>query len=187
MADAASWWAPHLRSELSQGDVLSPVLIGAAQLPVVYLSKGPVLKGNVQTWTPPSVFAPNPGDGLGNFLGKGRVNHALIVSHDCEIDKPRRGSRVLIVPVSPLTNVVDAVGRQAIIEQKRYASIPLPGLPSLGDCYADFRLLMWIDRKIIEDAGKRVASMTDEAVILLQARPVGFFTRKDLSGVRSAE
>lgn len=187
MTDTVSWWAPHLKSELSQGDVISPVLIGAAQLPIVYLNKGSVQKGNVQTWIRSATFVPNLGDGLGNFLGKGRVNHALIVSHDCEIDKPRRGSRILIAPVSPLANVADMMVRQAIVEQKRHATMPLPGLPTLGDCYADLRLLMWIDRKLIEDAGKKVASMTEEAVIRLQAQLIGFFTRKDISRVQDAQ
>jgi hypothetical protein len=185
--DSASWWAPHLKSGLSQGDVVSPVLIGAAQLPIVYLNKGPVLKDNVQTWTRSTSFVSNPGDGLGNFLGKGRINHALIVSHDCEIDKARRVSRILVAPVSPLANVTDTMVRQAIIEQRRFATMPLPNLPTLGDCYADLRLLMWIDRKLIEDAGKRVASMTDEAVIRLQAQLIGFFTRKDPSGIQNVQ
>lgn len=179
MVGDTSWWAPHLRSELSQGDVLSPVLIGAAQSPITYLKKGSVQKGGVQPWIHSQTFTPDS-DGLGNFLGRGRVNHALIVSHDCEIDKPRRESRILIVPVSPLTSLTDAVHRQKVAEQKSFSLIPLPGVPNLGDCYADFRLLMWAHKKLIEDAGKRVASMTDDAVIRLQAQLIGFFTRRSL-------
>ena len=180
---AKSWWAPHLKAELSQGDVLAPVLIGSVQHPILYLKKGPVLKVNVQSWVPSSDFISNPGDGLGNFLGKGRVVNAIIVSHDCEIEKPRRGTRILIAPASPLTNVTDTNHRQKIMEQKHFALLPLPGIPKLGDCYADFRLLMWVDKKLVEDAGKRIASMTDEAVIRLHAQLIGFFTRRGLPGI----
>jgi len=55
--------------------------------------------------------------------------------------------------------------------------MPLPGVPQLGDYYADLRCLMWLDRKIV-DQNKRIASMSEEGVLRLQAQLIGFFTRK---------
>jgi len=169
-----SWWTPQLKSELSQGDVLSPIPIGSPHLPVTYLSKGRVEKGS-QVWLQSSKWQPD-GDGIGLFLGKGRVIHGLVVSHDCEIDKPSRSARVLIAPISQLDKLEESA-RQPIIEQKRYSLMPLPGVPQLGDYYADLRCLMWLDRKIV-DQNKRIASMSEEGVLRLQAQLIGFFTRK---------
>ena len=66
-----------------------------------------------------------------------------------------------------------------MFEQREWAFLPLPDVPELGDYYADLRLIHPVDRRFLRD-DSRLASMTDEATLRLQAQLVGFFTRKRL-------
>ncbi len=173
---SVSWWAPQIKPELSQGDVLSPVLIGSPAVPETFLSNRHV-KGGELGWFPSSNWQPD-GNGRGSFLGKGRIIHGIVVSHDCELDKKRRGARVLVAPISSLEKL-SPVHSQPIIEQKSYSKMPLPGIPQLGDYYVDLNCLMWLDREIV-DRVKRIASMSEDGVTRLHAQLFGFFTRKQL-------
>lgn len=171
-----SWWSPNLKSALSQGDVLSPILIGSSSTPPTYLSKqnskGGLLWGPTIEWRP-------EGDQTGYFLARGRVIHGIVISHDCEIDKKTKRSRILVAPISQISKVQDETSRQAILEQRRYALMPLPEIPNLGDYYADFRLLTVVDRTNA-DQSIRLASMSEDGVLRLQAQLIAFFTRRNI-------
>jgi hypothetical protein len=55
----------------------------------------------------------------------------------------------------------------------------LPNMPGLGDMVADFRIITNVPRATINN-NKRVASMTEEAQLRVQAQLVKFYTRRDL-------
>lgn len=173
---SVSWWAPQIKSELSQGDILSPVLIGSSAVPETYLVKRQ-FRGGEQAWSPSSNWQPD-GNGKGSFLGKGRIIHGIVVSHDCELDKKRRSARVLVAPISSLEKLLPEES-QPIIEQTSYSKMPLPDIPQLGNYYVDLNCLMWLDREIV-DRIKRIASMSEDGVTRLHAQLFGFFTRKQL-------
>ncbi len=175
-----SWWAPQLNpSGLSQGDILAPILIGTSASPAKFLGLGPFVKsgktawGQIQAWKPDS-------SGLGVFVARGRLMHAIVVSHSCELDDKADTNRVLIAPIARL-DVLPEQSKVKIIAQERRAFLPLQGIPVLGDYYADLRCMTYVDRaNIASDA--RLASMTDDGVIRLQAQLVTFFARLDIPG-----
>jgi hypothetical protein len=103
--------------------------------------------------------------------------HAIVLSHDCEIDKQTRNRRIIVAPISLLDAIDDNAQRQAIIEQQRIAFIPLPEIPGLGNYYADLRSLSYVDRDIV-DAASRMASMNEGGVVRLRVQLASFFTRK---------
>lgn len=166
-----------MASELSQGDILSQVIVGSSVSPLISLSKT-TIKNSQQAWLPNSGWKPDNNQ-YGHYLSKGKMIYALVMSHDCEIDKNSKGSRILVSAVSPLDVVSNQEVRQAILEQRYFASMPLPGVPNIGDCYADLRTMTHLDRNLV-DRSKRVASMTESARIRLQAQLIGFFTRRKL-------
>lgn len=176
---SAGWWAQHVKSELSQGDIVAPLLIGSPHNPTTYLTRGTTGKNGVPQWASLQKFQVDQGDsmGLGFFLGKGLNNHVLIVSHDCEIDKPKNTTRVLVAPVLSI-NRIQPEHRERIINQEKFNVIALPDLPDLGTCYADFRLISPVSREAIDVTGMRIASMTDDAVVLLKVQLTSFFGRK---------
>lgn len=172
----AGWWLQNLATELSQGDVVRDLVVGLPVHVPVYLQKK-TLKGNEIVWAPGS---PQPDhNGVLRLLAEGRRCDVLVISHGCEIDKQDRKKRILIVPIAPADRLSSS--REAVFAQRDYALFPLPEVPTLGDCYADLRLIHPVDRGVLREQD-RAASMTDEALLRLQAQIVAFFTRKDLGG-----
>jgi hypothetical protein len=171
----AGWWLQNLAAELSQGDIVHGVVVGLPVHPAVHLQKTTV-KGNQQVWSPGS---PNPdSNGILRLLAEGRECDVLVVSHSCEIDKKDRKKRVLIAPIATADRL--STSREAVFEQREPALFPLLDVPQLGDCYADLRLIHPVDRGFLRNED-RLASMTEEGVVRLQAQLVGFFTCKDLA------
>jgi hypothetical protein len=94
------------------------------------------------------------------------------------LDKHRENrTTLLIAPVRPLSTVPSDTAK-AILANRKFAAIPLVGLPQLGDAYADLRLISPLDRKVADDI-TRLRSMTDAAVEFLRIRVVHFFARAD--------
>ena len=172
---SADWWGAAPHPELSQGDIVRDLPLGASTYPRVFLSPSE-LKGD-RIWCPCQSWQADR-DGLGHFLARGRFIAALVLSHSCELDKKERRGRVQVAPVASIGGI-DEKNRQAIMAQRRISLMPLPGVPQLGDCYADLRIMSSIDRRLIAEA-ERVAGMTEGGVQRLQAQLVAFFTRKDL-------
>jgi hypothetical protein len=171
----AGWWLQGLAAELSQGDVIRGVVVGLPVCPPVHLQKMTV-KASQQVWSPGS---PNPDhNGVVRLLAEGRQCDVLVVSHGCEIDKRDSKKRILVAPVASADRL--STSRDAVFEQREHALLPLLDIPHLGDCYADLRLIHPVDHSFLRNEN-RVASMTEEGIVRLQAQLVGFFTRKDLS------
>lgn len=167
---AADWWAEALDAKLSQGDILESVALGLLASPTVFLRHA-TGKGGADGWavsTSPVVRANRV-----NFLASGAMSAAIVLSHDCEIDKEQ--SRVIVAPLKPIGSVA-AEHQEHILQQGSWAHVALPDVPSLGTCFADFRSTTALDRSSVSSTA-RLASMSPAAVKLLQARLVGFFTR----------
>lgn len=167
-------WANQLKEELSQGDVLSQVLVGTASNPKVTLSKGLTRKGGATPWEE-SAWKPD-GNGLGFYLGRGRDVHVVVLSEDCEIDKDDGKAPVLVAPAFPISVIQDMSAQEIVRSRKRYPFLPLPKLDGLIDeSYVDLRCITFVDRKLIA-AAERKASMNQQGVEDLQKQIVAFFT-----------
>jgi len=118
--------------------------------------------------------------GVGNWIAKGRIALALVISHDCDLDDVRDTERIMVAPVHEITRVTSgAEDRERIMRGARPTYVALPGVPRFGDCYAELRSLCPLDRHLFSLTTSRLCSMTDEAVALLRAQLVHYFTRLD--------
>ncbi|SRR6266481_2100514 len=170
-----SWWLDDLNPKgLSQGDIVTQVLIGAADQPVKYLEKVPLEKGAKKSWSESINFQPIKIDNRGLYIARGRLTHAIVVSHSCELDKSQ--PHVLLAPIISLDSLSDEKARNNILSQKRRAFLALPEIPRLGTCYADFRTLSYAERKTISDIN-RMVSMSDEGTLRLRVQLLAFFSR----------
>jgi hypothetical protein len=165
-----TWWLPGLQPELSQGDIIQDLAAGLLVEPVRYLRHATLPKG-LNGWAESDT--PVMRANRLNYLAEGLKGLAVVISHDCEIDKGQ--SRVLTAPLKAISSV-DAETQEVILAQRHWALAPLPDIPNLGTFFADFRSITPSDRRAV-DRTPRLASMNSEAVKLLQARLVGFFTR----------
>lgn len=181
------WWLNGLNSQgLSQGDILSPRISGFAENPVKYLSKTPTNKGTKIFWEQCTELQPFKTDNKGLYISRGRVAEVIILSHSCELDKGNRCNQVLVAPIAPLDRIENAQTRENILLQKRRAFFALPNIPTLGaNYYADFRAITYIEKKAITTAC-RLASMSENGIIRLQAQLVAFFTRIEPEALEKA-
>lgn len=177
---ASSWWAPAVNAKgLSQGDLVADVLVGTPYIPTTFLGRDTrPMKGRTY-WPQSPKLDPFRTDETGLYIARGRVSLALVVSHSCELDDKPDVGRVLVALVAPLSQVSDPTAQATILEQRHLALLPLPGVPKLGDHYADLRCIVYVNRKLVQDS-QRICSMTDEGVLRLQAQLLAFFTRRDL-------
>ena len=171
-----SWWLEGLNPKgLSQGDIVSQVLSGTTDQPLKHLGKESMNKGPKRYWPEVDSFQPSKTDGRGLYVARGRVTFAIVVSHNCELDKSKQ---VLLAPIAELARVNDQKSKETILSQQRRAFLPLPNIPGLGTYYADFRVMGYSERNSILDANRQ-ASMSDIGVLRLRTQIVAFFTRID--------
>lgn len=163
------WWLPALDPQLSQGDIVEHVAFGALAHPPRRLKKGSVK--NAVAW-----FEQDDGE---HFLARGDDGLVLVLTHSCELDKPRKKKAVIVAPVR-LASSLNEDDRARVFGQQSRSRLILPAIPNRGDAYADLQSLGFVDSRTIDD-GQRICSMTPEAIERLHAQIVVFFTRKDLS------
>lgn len=175
---SSEWWLPSPTDVLSQGDVFIGLPIGCIGVPPKYLQKVG-LKGNAPGgWQEVLEWKPDH-NGVGSYLTRGKLASAIVLTYGCDVDKQRRTHRIVVAGVNAIASL-SAEEQAIVMGQDAYHSMPIPGIPQLGDCYIDFRLTTFLPKEIV-DSAKKVSSMTDQAVLLLQARLVAFFTRIDIS------
>lgn len=176
-------WSPTLNQQgLSQGDVLVDVPVGATKVPLTFISKEPFpQKGGRVVYTRYDTLQEYPNEpGAGNWIAKGRIGRALVISHDCDLDDVKDTERVVCAPVYEISRVTSsAEDRERIMRGARPTYVALPGVPGVGDCYAELRSLFPLDRHLFSVTTSRLCSMTDEAVAMLRAQLVHYFTRLD--------
>jgi len=170
----AGWWRPELNPQgLSQGDVIRLLISGTAVVPVRPLRSRQLQKGKAG-WEELPAWAPGNND-VGHYLATGKMTACLVVSHSCDLEKPKDTARVLIAPMRPLAPFKDE-DREIILRQENRNLFPFPEIPRLEGHCADLRLFSYVGPQLV-DAGERITSMTEEATKILQARLVHFFTR----------
>jgi hypothetical protein len=94
------------------------------------------------------------------------------------LDKPSKKQLVLVAPIASAAGL-DGGQRREVFARRRYAFMPLPGVPRIGDAYADLRLITPLERAYIDEQ-ERVASMNDEGVQVLRESLVAFLTRMEV-------
>lgn len=167
-------WDTQLKPELSQGDLLSLLLVGTAATPPTSLTRGQTKKHGGESWDTSAWKA--DGNGQGYFLAKGRKVNVIVLSQDCEIDKDGGKVPVLVAPVFPVSAIQNQDALHAVINRKRYPFLPLPGIDGIIEqSYADLRCISYIDRKLIS-AAERQKSMSEHGVHDLVKQIIAFFT-----------
>ncbi len=168
------WWRAELNPQgLSQGDVIRVLISGTAVVPVQALRSRPFKKG-IAGWEVLPAWAPGNND-VGHYLASGKMTPCLVVSHSCDLEKPKDTARVLIAPMRPLAPFKEE-DREIVLRQENINLFPLPEIPGLEDHCADLRCISYVDRKLV-DASELIVSMAEDATKILQARLVHFFTR----------
>lgn len=166
-------WAETLDAEgLSQGDLVEDLPF-ANVYPIA-----PVIKTSIHGkpgWLQTQALTED-GDGMCNVVTRVRRGTGLVLSYSCDIDKRNKKSRIFTAPVDLLSKLPLAE-QQRVIEQSRVNLFPLVGTGH-GDFYADLRLAMALDQRLF-DNHRRLASMTDEGRLMLQARLAFLFTRRE--------
>lgn len=115
---------------------------------------------------------------LGQAGGKSDVYtlavRAILISHDCEYDKPTNAF-VLVAEVRSLSEVPE--GSQGNVRGYRTRNtFYLQPVGHMSDSFADFRKINRIPKSILEERKKeRLASLTDEARAALQQQIAIFF------------
>jgi hypothetical protein len=163
---AGSWWREDLIEKLSQGDVLRPVALALPIRPEIGLKKVTCKKGATH-------WAPETSDG--HFLARGGTAHTIVLSHSCDLDKPKDGAAVLVAPVFKI-DTLPPEHRGPVLEQRTISMLALPELPEVGDAYVDLRSPRPIPRELAGPQA-RLVSMSDTGLIRLQAQLMEFFLR----------
>jgi hypothetical protein len=162
------WLEPNLRSLLSQGDIFEGLPFSKPLMPLTPLVQG-TGKGGKVIWSAGNPPANQPNRALYEY----RIGHGMVVSHDCAIDKPNAGSRILFAPVASLL-VHDVVTQDAVRRQAHLAAMLIPDVPGIGDAYADLRLITPFPYEFVAQITK-IASLTDAARDRLQQALIAFF------------
>lgn len=175
---SSDWWQADLPEKFDQGDVFTDVPFIMPAFPTTYLAHTN-LKGGKAGWEEKD--EPKPAkDGKLHFLGVGPQLCVMILNHGCDIDKakdPKR-ARILVAQVSTLSSLNPQ--QQAVVSgRESKAMLYLPDVPSIGDAFADFRLITTVPRLLL-DSKTRVGSMQIHAQEFLQAQLLTFFTRKEV-------
>jgi hypothetical protein len=104
---------------------------------------------------------------------------AIVLTHDCEIDKPHSRSTVLMALVRAIDGVPEA-HREGFRDYTRHRAFFLPETPYLeGESYADLRAVTTVRRDVLETL-KRPASISEDGRRMLREQLFRFFTRRFL-------
>ena len=138
--------------------------------------KSLTLKGGRPGWEEVAAPVLRPIDQRKYFLANGDLLPGIVISHDCDLDKPRENSKVLLAPIASL-ETLDPATRFTVLEQKHLALLPLPAIPEIGDSYADLRLVTSVPRDLVPDS-ERLSSMNENSLERLYAQLFKFIMRK---------
>lgn len=166
-----TWWANRLEERLSQGDVFSDVPAVTAAHPLTSVTYSDA-KGGKRLWHPSAVSEKS------QIIAKGPVGLVVVLSHSCELDKKERKGLALVAPIRSAA-ALESEHWMHLMTQLRRSLLPIPDLPSHGNCYADLRMMTSVDRRFLKDDSKLV-SMNEEAVRRLQNQLFAFLVRPEL-------
>ena len=172
----SQWWEGQVRPDLSQGDIVGPIPIVSVTYPPKYLQKNN-FRGNISGLLE-SLEVKKEKDGRISVFSAGHLMWGIVLSHDCDVDKPKENKTVLVASIGRIEDVPQE-HQETITSQSNIPRMFLPSVPSIGDCYAALRTTVYVPRDLV-DSAPRIASMSDQARDFLQARIVAFFTRRKL-------
>lgn len=176
LSGSLTWWEIALSPKLSQGDVIQGVPVCAPVCPSTFL-QSQTLKNSAKGWRERN-DPHKSNDGRVYVLAAGRGDSALVLSHDCELDKDMESGRVMVAPLIPLSSTEPDV-QQQILNQDVFACLPLPDLHGYDEIhFADFRLSFSLHRGIV-NFSKRIASMSKSGRERLWMQIDAFYVRKD--------
>ncbi len=162
------------RPESSQGDILDLVPHIYLQKPLLSLAREAETIFRASTEPFPQ-FDDKNGQSIAATCKRQR---AILVSHDCEIDKPQV-RRWLVCPVIPLV-ALPTENRDLVRRNRIYAMLHLPkyrdGLP---ESFVDFNQVTTLGADFIESA-KRLVSLSDMGRMGLYAQFIRWLTRWQL-------
>jgi len=132
----AGWWRTELNPRgLSQGDIIRSLISGSAAVPIRPLRSRPLPKGKAG-WEELPDWMPGNND-VGNYLAVGKVLPCLVVSHSCDLEKPKETARVLLAPMRSIAPFKPE-DQEAILLQLNANLFPLPDIPGLGKSLRGF-------------------------------------------------
>lgn len=166
-------WLGALDDSLSQGDVVRPVPLPVAAFEMQTL-QSTVFKGNRPGYVVEASPKADHND-IFTILARGPVGPVVVLSHSCELDKEQKKGRVIVTHVRTASKLAPD-GWARVVQRERLALIPLPGVPELGDCYADLREMTTVDRRFLA-LNTRLASMGPSLLAVLQQHVAGYFSR----------
>ncbi len=167
-------------SQLCQGDILERV-------PHLFLQEQPrpvrktTLPGNRILYEmqelPEGTLPTTTAEGL-LVSATCHVTRAMLLTHDCEIDKDQKHRTVVLI--RPLPPSMPAQERGTIQQNRRFAFFYLPaGGEQLPESYVDFRRMCTVSPRWV-DTANRLASLTPEARQALLLQLFRFLTRVEL-------
>ena len=180
---SSAFWTRELYSDLEQGDLLGPLVIGGSIFPETPIKRSDrTMKSSAGGGTPwvelPAWHPDN--DGIGQFIAAGkRFEHLIVISHGCDIDKGA-DKPVLVAPVIPIS-VLPTAAQVAVRTRQKFAAFYLPPWVEEGpEHYVDLRLISTVKKKRLS-VGMRTFAMTGDAIKLLHLQLIGFFVRKEFT------
>jgi hypothetical protein len=107
-----------------------------------------------------------------------QIARAIIISHDCEIDKDKK--HAIVALIRSFDESQPETSKQVIRSNKKLSFFHLPALENvLPESYVDFRRITSLEPTYLEPT-KRIASLSDAAVSLLQLLFFRYLTRLEL-------
>lgn len=164
------------RSEICQGDILELLPHISLDYPLFALSRtGDTETVFSATGEPYAGF--NDKDGQ-RVIATCRRSKAILISHDCEIDKPQV-KKWLICPVVPMDRLQPR-NHDLLKRNRIFSMLYLPRLDQMiPDSFVDFNQVTTLDSEFIK-SGKRIVSLSDIGRRALYIQFMRWLTRWEL-------
>jgi hypothetical protein len=175
--DAGEWWLSDVRAEISQGDAFADVPFSILVNPLTHLRYTEIGRGK-SGWAETADPVVHKATQRAHALAALKMQLGIILSHDCEIDKPKDRHRILMAPIAPVAEL-PGDAQAAVLSQRHRALVPVGELRQLGQCFADLRGMTAVPAHLAK-GNSRIASMTDGGRARLQGYLVSFLLRRVL-------
>lgn len=166
------------RAEFSQGDIFEFLPHAYLEPPLTALERE--TESTLKCSSDPfASFEDSSGQAI---VAKAKRQNALLLGHDCEIDKPHI-VRWLISPVVPIGRLAEAK-RDPVRRNRIYSMLHLPPYRNLlGESFVDFNQITTIDAEMVKAAIRRV-SLSDAGRRGLYLQFIRWFTRWELRTIQ---
>ncbi len=186
MADAKAAYYVEPGAKLSQGDLVKDVPWGLLPDPTTVCRPNNKDAEHGKAYYTPRHLTKQGGVAFGGgtelIHAQARLGMAMVLWHDCEIDKfeekekPKEDWFAAVAPVLPLSLIQQADQRERVVAGDRIQLFPLPPLEpvNLPDSFVDLRHIWSVKQTLLTD---RVASLGDVGRNALYEHLFTFLTR----------